>query len=186
MNRIGTQPLATRRLVLRRFTVEDTEAMYRNWASDPEATRYLTWPCHPSPEATTALLEDWVRQYEDGSVFSWAIQSKETGEPIGSIAVVKLEERVDAAEIGYCLGRAFWGQGLMTEALRAVMAFLFDKGEIRRITARHDARNPASGRVMQKAGMRYEGTLRQAGRNNQGIYDLICYGALRSDLRMPG
>lgn len=183
MNRIGTQPLETRHLILRRFTVADAEAMYRNWASDPEVTRYLTWPCHPSPEATASLLADWARQYADGGVFSWAIQSKETGEPIGSIAVVKLDESVDAAEIGYCLGRAFWGRGLMTEALRAVMDYLFDKAELRRITARHDVRNPASGRVMQKAGMEYEGTLRQAGRNNRGICDLVCYAALREDLR---
>lgn len=186
MKKLGTQCLETDRLVLRRFAVTDADAMYRNWASDPEVTRYLTWPCHASPEATAALLADWVAQYEDGGVFQWAIQRKDSDEGvIGSIAAVKLDETVNSAEIGYCLGRAYWGQGIMPEALRAVMDFLFDEAEVNRIAAYHDVRNPNSGRVMQKAGMRYEGTLRQAGKNNQGICDLACYAALREDKRNP-
>ena len=183
MKKIGTRRLETSRLILRRFTVADAEAMYRNWASDPEVTRYLTWPCHPSPEATAALLEDWVARYEDGGRFSWAIQRKEGGGVIGSIAAVKLDEAVNSAEIGYCLSRAFWGRGLMPEALRAVMDYLFDEAEVNRIAAYHDVNNPKSGRVMQKAGMQYEGTHRQAGKNNRGICDLVCYAALRSDFR---
>ena len=185
MKKIGTQSLETDRLILRRFTAEDAEAMYRNWASDPEVTRYLTWPCHASPEATRALLEQWTELYADGGYFQWAIQKKGAGEVIGCISVVKLEEEVDAAEIGYCLGRAFWGQGIMPEALGAVMAFLFDEADVNRISARHDANNPKSGRVMQKAGMVMEGVLRKAGRNNRGICDLVCYAALREDLRGP-
>lgn len=184
MKKIGTKLLETDRLILRRFTVQDAEAMYRNWASDPEVTRYLTWPCHPSPEATAALLEDWAARYEDGSYFQWAIRRKGSDEGvIGSIAAVKLDEKVNSAEIGYCLGRAYWGQGIMPEALRAVMDYLFDEAEINRVSAYHDVNNPKSGRVMQKAGMKYEGTHRQAGKNNQGICDLACYAALREDSR---
>ena len=79
MKKIGTKRLETGRLILRRFTVEDAEAMYRNWASDPEVTRYLTWPCHASAEATAALLETWVEKYQDGGYFQWAIEFKEAG-----------------------------------------------------------------------------------------------------------
>lgn len=184
MKKIGTKRLETDRLILRRFTVEDAEAMYRNWASDPEVTRFLTWPCHASAKDTAALLEKWVAQYEDGGYFQWAIQRKGSDEGvIGSIAAVKLDETVNSAEIGYCLSRAFWGQGIMPEALRAVMAFLFDEAEINRIAAYHDANNPKSGRVMQKAGMKYEGTHRQAGKNNLGICDMVCYAALKEDLK---
>ena len=185
MEKIGTRRLETSRLILRRFSVEDADDMYRNWASDPEVTRFLTWPCHESAEATARLLENWVQRYADGSVFNWAIEHKTDGAVIGSIAVVRLDESVNAAEIGYCLSRAVWGRGLMPEALRAVMAFLFDEAEFNRISARHDVNNRKSGRVMQKAGMRYEGTHRQAGRNNQGICDVACYAALREDDRIP-
>ena len=181
MKKIGTLRLETGRLILRRFTVKDAEDMYSNWASDPEVTRYLTWPCHASPEATAELLTAWAEKYAEGDYFNWAIESKETGAAIGSISVVKLDETVDSAEIGYCLGRAYWGRGIMPEALRAVMDYMFDEAQINRLAAYHDANNPKSGRVMQKAGMRYEGTLRQAGRNNQGVCDMVCYAILRSD-----
>ena len=100
MKRIGTRRLETDRLILRRFTVEDAEDMYRNWASDPEVTRFLTWPCHVSAEATAKLLETWVERYGDGGCFSWAIELRETGSVVGSISAVKLDENVNAAEIG--------------------------------------------------------------------------------------
>ena len=183
MKRIGTQRLETDRLYLRRFTVGDAEDMYRNWASDPEVTRYLTWPCHASAEATAELLKTWVEQYEDGGRFQWAIERKSAPGVIGSIAAVNLDEATNAAEIGYCLSRACWGQGIMPEALRAVMDFLFDEADFNRLTARHDRNNPNSGHVMEKAGMRKEGVLRQGGKNNRGICDLVCYAALRYDPR---
>lgn len=183
MNKIGTKKLETARLILRRFTVDDAADMYQNWASDPEVTKYLTWPCHTSVEATAGLLKKWVQSYEDGSVFQWAIALKETGAVIGSIAAVKLDETIDSVEIGYCMSRRYWGRGIMPEALRVVMNYLFDEALINRIAAIHDVNNPKSGRVMQKAGMLKEGVLRQAGRNNQGVCDLVCYAALRSDPR---
>lgn len=183
MNKIGTQRLETARLLLRRFTVDDADDMYHGWASDPEVTKYLTWPCHTSVEATADLLNKWVQDYEDGSVFQWAIELKETGAVIGNIAAVKLDETIDSIEIGYCMSRRYWGRGIMPEALRAVMNYLFDEAGINRIVAIHDVNNPKSGRVMQKAGMLKEGVLRQAGRNNQGVCDLVCYATLRSDPR---
>ena len=135
--------------------MQDAEDMYRNWASDPEVTRYLTWPCHASVDATAQLLKAWTEKYAEGDYFNWAIESKETGTVIGSISAVKLDESINAAEIGYCLGRAFWGRGFMPEALRAVMDYLFVEAEVRRIAAYHDVHNPKSGRVIQKAGMQY-------------------------------
>ncbi len=182
----GTKPLETERLILRRFKPEDAEEMYRNWASDPEVTRFLTWPCHPSPEATKALLEEWAARYADGGVFNWAIEHRGSRQVIGSIAVGKLIEEISSAEIGYCLSRVFWGQGIMPEALMAVMRFLFEEAEVNRICACHDVNNPNSGRVMEKAGLEYEGTLRQAGKNNRGICDIVVRAALRREWKAAG
>ena len=83
--------------------------------------------------------------------------------------------------MGYCMSRAFWGRGIMPEALKAVMAYLFDEVGLNRIAACHDANNPKSGRVMEKAGMKREGVLRQAGKNNMGICDEVWYAAIKSD-----
>ena len=181
MNKTGTRRLETHRLILRPFCIGDAEDMYANWASDPEVTRFLTWPAHTGAEVSRAVLADWIPRYADGGYFNWAIEWKETGKVIGNIAVVKLTEELEAAEIGYCLGRQYWGRGIMPEALRAVMEELFDTVVVRRIAATHDARNRKSGRVMEKAGMRKEGVLRGGGRNNQGICDAVWYAALRED-----
>ena len=160
MNKAGTQTIETDRLILRRFRSEDSEGMYANWASDPEVTRFLTWPPHTSVDVTKSLLADWLSRYEDGGYFNWVIEHKETGAVIGNISVVKLNERTEAADMGYCMSRTYWGQGLMPEALTAVTDYLFDVIGLNRVAACHDANNPKSGRVMEKAGMRLEGILR--------------------------
>ena len=181
MNKTGTQSIETHRLLLRPFRAEDAEDMFTNWASDPEVTRFLTWPPHSSADVTRMLLDAWTSHYSDGGFFQWAIEWKENGAVIGSIAVVKLEEAIESAEIGYCLGRAFWGRGIMPEALRAVMDYLFDTVGLNRVWAGHDVNNPNSGRVMEKAGMKKEGVLRASGVNNQGIRDVAVWAALRED-----
>ena len=104
------------------------------------------------------------------------------GKAVGSISV---ECRPDVyhrdCEIGYMLLTEYWSQGIMTEALTAVMEYLFDQVGMNRIEARHDVNNPHSGAVMKKCGMRYEGTHRAADRNNQGICDTAIYAMLRSE-----
>ena len=181
MNKTGTQPIETKRLLLRRFVIEDAQDMFRNWASDKEVTRFLTWLPHESVAVTRSLLENWISRYEDGGFFNWAIEWKQSGQVIGGISVVNLVEQLDAAEIGYCLGRAFWGRGIMPEALRAVEGYLFEMAGLNRLSAVHDVNNPKSGRVMEKAGMLKEGVLRGAGKNNQGICDVAQYAILHSD-----
>ena len=181
MNKAGTQRIETDRLILRRFRSEDAEDMYANWASDPEVTRFLTWPTHSDVDVSKAVLADWIPKYEDGGFFNCAMEDKNTGKVIGNISVVKLIESIDAAEMGYCMSRAYWGQGLMPEALRAVMDYLFDVVGLNRVAACHDAKNPKSGRVMVKAGMKLEGILRAAGKNNLGICDDVWHAMIRSD-----
>ncbi len=179
MKHLGTKQLETSRLILRKFTTEDAHAMYKNWASDPEVTRFLTWPTHSSVEVSRAVLADWESRYAKDDYYSWAIVLKGLEEPIGSISVGSKDERVRKAEIGYCIGRAWWHQGITSEALQAVMNFLFDEVGMLRLEARHDTRNPHSGAVMRKCGMEYEGTMVQSDWNNQGICDVCWYACVR-------
>lgn len=182
MKHCGTQRLETDRLILRKFTTEDAAAMYKNWASDDEVTKYLTWQTHANQEVTQSVLEDWVKNYSDESYYQWAIVFKENGnEPIGSISVVGMKENISMVHIGYCIGKVWWHRGITSEALKTVMDFLFDVVEVNRIEARHDPRNPNSGKVMKKCGMKYEGTLRSADWNNQGICDTCYYAMLKSE-----
>jgi len=182
MQHQGTVTLETERLRLRRFTPGDAEMMYANWASDPEVTRFLTWPVHSSVDVTRQLLGYWSANYEKPDYYQWALELKDSGEVIGSISVVHMIEPLEEAEVGYCLGQRWWGRGLMPEALKQVLRYLFFEVGFNRVTAGHDIDNPKSGRVMQKAGMLREGVRRQGGRNNRGFVDMACYAILRSDM----
>lgn len=182
MKNCGTQRIETDRLILRRYVIEDADAMYKNWASDSEVTKFLTWQPHSSVEVSRGIIENWLKEYSDEKYYQWAIVLKANGnEPIGDISVVHMNEDISMVHIGYCLGRAWWRRGIMSEALKAVMDFMFDTVEVNRVESRHDPMNPNSGKVMQKCGMKYEGTLRSADRNNQGICDACYYALLRSE-----
>ena len=182
MKHCGTKRIETNRLILRRFVNGDANAMYENWASDSEVTKYLMWPTHFSKEVSRAVTNDWVNSYEDEKFYQWAIIVKENGEePIGSISVVQMEESISMMHIGYCIGRKWWHKGITSEALNAVIDFLFNQVEVNRIESRHDPRNPHSGAVMKKCGMQYEGTLRSSDWNNQGICDASYYSILREE-----
>ena len=181
MKHLGTKRIETDRLILRPFTPEDGEAMFRNWASDPEVTKYLTWPTHADPGVSRWVVEDWVSHYDEAKFYQWAIVIKDLGEPIGSISVVKMNEEAQWMEIGYCIGKNWWHKGFVSEAMGGVMEFLFTQVGVQRIQARHDPRNPNSGGVMRKCGMAYEGTLRRWDRNNQGICDAAVYSILREE-----
>ena len=184
MRHTGTQTIATERLTLRRFTIEDAENMYYNWASDPEVTKYLTWQPHKSVEETTEILQQWEEDYSKNDFYQWAIICKDgPDEPIGSISAVEICERTAAVEIGYCIGRNWWNRGIVTEAFRGVIPFFFERVGANRICAQHDPANPGSGRVMIKSGLRYEGTLRQADYSNRGIVDAAVYGILAKEYR---
>ena len=181
----GTQTIETSRLILRRAIREDAEPMFRNWASDPEVTKYLTWPTYEKVETAYQILDLWAGEYEKPDYYQWMIVLKELDEPIGSISVVRQNDRVEEAEIGYCIGSHWWHKGIMTEALNAVIEYLFTEVGMNRVAARHDPNNPHSGGVMRKCGMKYEGTNRSCDRNNQGICDAAQYSILRSEWQKP-
>lgn len=169
MQHIGTRTILTPRLALRRLAVQDADAMYTNWASDPKVTRYLRWPPHESPLATAALLRGWEADYASPETYQWGIALRESGELIGSISLMRGENGSPAPwqaagldfsagvwEPGYCIGRAWWGKGYTTEALRAVCGYWFRDIGGAWLGCCHALQNPASGRVMHKAGFVYD------------------------------
>lgn len=178
----GTQTIETGRLLLRKAQMDDALPMFQNWASDPEVTKFLTWPPHSSVETSAKVLEQWVSEYEKPDFYQWMIVLKEIDQPVGTISVVRRRDEIAEAEIGYCIGRRWWHRGIMSEALKSVMDYLFAEVGVNRLTAKHDTNNPHSGGVMQKCGMLYEGTHRASDRNNQGICDTAVYAILRTDL----
>ena len=181
MNHQGTKTLQTERLLLRRFQIEDAEAFYRNVTSDGKVNKFLTWPLHKKVEETKELLTGWVERYENPERYCWAIVLKENDQLIGTIAAPTIKNRTETAEVTYCIGSAWWELGIVTEALSEVIRYLFEEILVNRIEAGYDVNNPASGRVLEKVGMQKEGILRKAGRNNQGLFDLVFCAILKND-----
>lgn len=178
----GTNRIETDRLVLRKFEIKDAENMYKNWGTDKEVTKFLSWEPHENVELTKSLLESWIDGYKNDFVYNWVIEYKEINEAIGNISIVKLNESTYSCEIGYCISSRYWNKGITTEAMKAVIAYLFEEVGFNRIVALHDTNNIASGKVMIKSNMKYEGTFRQAGlRRNEYFYDLAQYAVLKSD-----
>lgn len=171
----GTQPIESSRLILRPFKASDAQDMFNNWANDDEVTKYLTWPTHESVAISQMVIDSWVAGYQELNYYQWAIEWKETNQVIGSISLMNIDEAHESGEIGYCIGRAYWNQGIVSEAFIALIPFCFNEISIERLVARHDVENPASGRVMQKCGLTYEGTLRKVSKNAKGQFVDCCY-----------
>lgn len=181
MKHIGTKTYETERLILRPFTEEDAEAVFHNWASDDEVTKYLTWPTHSGVEVSRGYVSYCMQQYSALSCYQWGIELKSTHELIGNISVVSSIDELECMELGWVIGRKYWGNGYVPEAAAKVVDVLFDEVGANCVYAGHDVNNPKSGRVMQKIGMKFEGVLRQFGKNNQGIVDVARYSIVKSE-----
>ena len=164
-------------------TNSEVSANFNNWANDSEVTKYLSWKPHGKIDTTKDILNSWVQDYESTNVYNWAIVYKNDGMVIGSISVVEYSEEHQRCEIGYCIGKKYWSMGITTEALKAVIRYaLFDVG-FNRVQATHNKENPASGKVMLKTGMIYEGRLRDYRIDNKGQFvDCDMYAILKNDI----
>ena len=150
----NTPRLETERLILRRFERRDADALFRI-LSDEEVNRFLPWFPHKSREETSEFLENSVfADYRKEIAYRYALVPRGEDKAIGYLSLLGIDEKERCGDIGYGLLREYWGEGLMTEAVGALIARLKADG-FRYATATHDVLNPASGRVMQKCGMRY-------------------------------
>lgn len=160
MKYLGTKELETERLFLRRATKEDSVEAYNNWCNSDIVDKYVLWKQHESQEVTFNLYSEWEKQYEEPTTFRWIVGLKDTNELIGTIDVSKKFLKFGTCEIGYCYGEKFWNKGYATEALKAVIKYLFEECDAELVCAEFMDNNPASGKVMAKAGLKYEGLLR--------------------------
>ncbi len=154
----GTQTIQTDRLVLRKYETSDAEGMYRNWVTDREVTRFWGWEPHKSIEETRALLQTWVEDGQRADVYHWIIVLRSSDEPIGYLYLNEIVCEKKSCAIHYLLSRPYWNKGYMTEAVKGVIEFAFKTVGFKTIHSRHHVDNPASGRVLSKAGMQYIGT----------------------------
>jgi RimJ/RimL family protein N-acetyltransferase len=177
--------LETERLILRPFDMKDAKDVQRLAGARDVASTTLNIP-HPYEDGRA---EDWISThqgvFDEGKGIVFAITSKPDGALVGAISLMGINRRDLKAELGYWIGKPFWNQGFCTEAGRAVLEYGFKILGLNRIFARHLSRNPASGRVMEKLGMIYEGRRRQDTRKWDVFEDVEFYGILKSDWEQP-
>ncbi len=172
--------ITTQRLVLQPFALNDAADVQRLAGDWAVADTMVNVP-HPYPDdAAEAWISGHAERFEQREILVLAVTLRPTGELAGCISLA-LRGSDNKAEMGYWMGVPYWNHGYCSEAARMLVAYGFERMGLHRIYAFHFARNPASGRVMQKAGMSYEGTLRQHVKKWERYEDLVAYGALRSE-----
>lgn len=148
---MNTPTLKTERLILRKFTENDLNDIYRIF-SDVDVNRFLPWfPLRTIEEAKIFYIERYEKKYKQEKAYNYAICLRKNNRPIGYINV-SMDESYG---FGYGLSKEFWSKGIVTEASKAVIQQLKTDG-IPYITATHDVNNPRSGEVMKKLGMKYQ------------------------------
>lgn len=181
LNHMGTVDIQTDRLQLRRFRLDDAEAMFANWSSDSEICKYMRWQPHKSIYETQDVISKRLKLYDKHDFYLWVIVLKRNNEPIGSIGLFVVNENDLCGDAAYCIGHNFWGLGIASEALKAVLNFAFNSIGFNRIEAYHSKRNMASGRVLEKSGMLYEGCAKQKYRSISGFEDCNMYAVVKED-----
>jgi ribosomal-protein-alanine N-acetyltransferase len=177
--------LETERLILRPFTLTDAPDVQRLAGDRDVASTTMHIP-HPYEDG---MAEEWIAAYQErfdrGEQVRFAITHREQGYLIGAIDLWAINRQYEKAEMGYWIGTTYWNLGYCTEAASAVLRYGFEILGLNRIYATHFSRNPASGRVMQKIGMKHEGHLRQDGKKWDNYEDFETYAILRSEYTSP-
>ena len=175
--------LRTKRLTLRRMSVSDSADMYE-YSRKSSVTKYLLWHEHESEYQTYNFLSDVSDWYKRGEYYDWAVTLTDSGKMIGTCGFTSFDFEHGRAEVGYVLNPDFWGRGIATEAVGAVIEFAFDELGANRVEAHFIEGNNASLRVMEKCGMTFEGYLKQY-MLIKGEYKNIGFAAITRDNFIP-
>lgn len=151
MKHAGTQKIETSRILLRPITINDCDNVYNNWASNPKIQTEYGEPVYSDMQEVIKLLTNWIDNYTNEDFYRWAIIEKASNQNIGKIAFCKVFSDCCTAEIEYCIGENFWGNGYASEALYAVIDFTFNNTEFLKLEAFYRTANKKSGRVLEKS-----------------------------------
>lgn len=181
MKHSGTQKIETLRLLLRPFVINDCGDAFKNWASNPKIQTEYGEPIYTNMQEVAKLLKNWVDSYNNENFYRWAIIEKATNQNIGQIAFCKVFSDCYTAEIEYCIGESFWGNGYAGEALSAVIDFSFNNTDFLKLEAFHRIENEKSGRVLEKSNMRLTDNVERFKRENNLPHGEMCYAITRKD-----
>lgn len=175
MKHSGTKTIATTRLLLRPFTINDCEQAFLNWASNPNIQTEYGEPVYSDIHQVTQLLTSWIERYTNEDFYRWAIIEKVSNQNIGQIAFCKVYSDCNTAEIEYCIGESFWGRGYAGEALVAIIDYTFKNTDFIRLEAFCREANKKSNRVLEKSIMQITDNVERFKRENKLPHGESCY-----------
>lgn len=172
--------ITTPRVVLRWISEDDIDSLFQVF-SDPQVMRY--WSSGPLANRAAAadLQHEIVQSNKNNAIWKWGLALRDSNQLIGTTTLFNLSLSNGRAELGYAMGSAHWGKGLMNEALRALVAYAFESLDLRRLEADVDPRNDASIRTLERLGFQREGFLRERWHVEGEIQDAFFYGLLRRE-----
>lgn len=171
----GTNKIETSRLLLRPFVITDCDNVFSNWASNPNIQTEYGEPVYTDINEINNLLSNWIKNYSNDDFYRWAIIEKSSNQNIGQIAFCKVYSDSSTAEIEYCIGECFWGNGYAGEALTAIIEYTFKNTSFTKLEAFHREVNIKSGRVLEKSNMQRVDNIERFKRMNKFPYGEICY-----------
>ena len=172
--------ITTTRLILRKPKPEDAGALFKVY-SHQEAMRYWSTPPHGDIEETLQVIENSIRGWEEKDYYDFSLERAEDNRVIGKVALHSIHKKSRRAEVGYLLNPEYWGQGLMKEAMTALIDHAFDSMELRRLEADIDPDNSASRALLERLGFHKEGELKERWEIGGKITDSHLYGLLARD-----
>lgn len=181
MKLVPMPQLETSRLILRKVEWADLDCYHLRLTSDPEVARAMLWDANPDLSQARETIRRIQAGYADGSRWHWAIAETQTNSLIGTIALLRFDPIQESCSFAYMLGKDFWAQGYATEAVVEVFRFAFEEMDVAVISADHFADNPASGRVMAKAGMTQGRILPRQYEKNGIWHDAVEYSITKEE-----
>lgn len=175
MQHLGTKAFETNRLICRPFIAEDYEDMYRNWIANPNIQYEYGEPVYTDVPQVKGLLAKYISSYQKPNYYRWAIIEKSSNENIGQIAFCRVYSDCQTAEIEYCIGEPFWGNGYAGEALAGLIDFTFRNTDFLKLEAYHRSENIKSGRVLEKSAMYITDTVERFIRERKLPIGEVCY-----------
>ena len=169
----------TSRLLAKPAAVEDAQVMFEVYASDPFVAQYMTWLPHRSIDDTNEFLSRCERVWIEGAAFPWSLWRKQDGAFVG---LIEIRVHTSAVDFGYALARRWWRQGLMSEAVTAVVQWALAQPTVYRVWATCDVENVASAGLLERVGMEREGVLRRWGVHpnlSEAPRDCLCYSIVK-------
>lgn len=179
----GTIEIATERLYLKRIEKSDATSMHSNFAGDDRVSQYMSWDSFKTVKDVEKCIDEWQEEYKKDDTYYWGIYLKSSNEIIGTVYLLTEDSIAKVASLSYCIGYSYWDNGYTCEAVKAIIDFAFTNVGYNRVEAYHAKSNTQSARVMQKAGMKLDGTLRQRCKTFNGFEDCIYYSILKEEYK---